>query len=74
VNALLVPPDDAQALANAIERLAMDRALRQRFGVAGRKMVEDEFSSIRIGRDIVALYDRLLNRASLLLPPRSGTG
>jgi hypothetical protein len=37
-------------------------------------MVEDEFSSIRIGRDIVALYDRLLNRASLLLPPRSGTG
>jgi glycosyltransferase involved in cell wall biosynthesis len=74
VNALLVPPDDAQALANAIERLAMDRALRQRFGVAGRKMVEDEFSSIRIGRDIVSLYDRLLNRASLLLPPRSGTG
>jgi glycosyltransferase involved in cell wall biosynthesis len=74
VNALLVPPDDAQALANAIERLAIDRAQRQRFGVAGRTMVESEFSSIRIGRDIVALYDRLLNRASVLLPPQSGTG
>jgi glycosyltransferase involved in cell wall biosynthesis len=74
VNALLVPPDDAEALANAIGQLAHDRDMRQRFGAAGRKMVEDKFSSVQIGRDIVALYDRLLSRAGALLPPGSGGG
>ncbi|MBI3703855.1 MAG: glycosyltransferase family 4 protein [Rhizobiales bacterium] len=74
VNALLVPANDATALANAIERLAHDRALRQRFAAAGRKMAEEEFSSARIGREIVALYDRLLGRTAALLPPRSSSG
>jgi glycosyltransferase involved in cell wall biosynthesis len=62
VNALLVPPDDAEALADAIARLAQDGDLRARFAAAGRALVEDKFSSERIGREIVALYDRLLNR------------
>ena len=60
LNALLVPPDDPQALAGAIERLAGDRELRARFGAAGRALVEREFSSARIGRDVVDLYRRLL--------------
>lgn len=60
VNALLVPPDDAQALADAISRLAADQALRAKFGAAGRALVEREFSSARIGREVVALYRRLL--------------
>ncbi len=60
LNALLVPPDDAAALAEAIEKLAADADLRRRFGAAGRRLVEREFSSERIGREIVALYDRLL--------------
>jgi glycosyltransferase involved in cell wall biosynthesis len=60
LNALLVPPDDPQALAAAIERLAGDRELRRRFGAAGRVLVEREFSSARIGRDVVDLYRRLL--------------
>lgn len=62
VNAFLVPPDDAPALADAIARMAHDAALRARFGEAGRRIVEREFSSERIGREIVALYDRLLGR------------
>jgi glycosyltransferase involved in cell wall biosynthesis len=62
VNALLVPPDDPEALADAIARLARDAALRAQFGAAGRQLVESEFSSDRIGREIVALYDRLLQR------------
>jgi len=60
LNALLVPPDDAQALADAIDRLASDSDLRQRLGRAGRALVEQEFSSERIGRDIVGLYRQLL--------------
>src|SRR5262245_16070328 len=60
VNALLVPRDDAAALADAIDRLARDPALRRRFGQASREMVEREFSSQRIGHDVVGLYRRLL--------------
>ena len=44
VNALLVPPNDAAALADAIDRLAGDAELRRRFGAAGRRIVENEFS------------------------------
>ncbi|MFI4961951.1 MAG: glycosyltransferase family 4 protein [Hyphomicrobiales bacterium] len=55
VNALLVPPNDAAALADAIDRLAGDAELRRRFGAAGRRIVEDEFSHLRIGQEIVAL-------------------
>lgn len=60
VNALLVPPDDAEALADAIARLADDAQLRARFGAAGRRLVEDEFSAAKIGEEVVALYNRLL--------------
>jgi glycosyltransferase involved in cell wall biosynthesis len=61
-NALLVAPGDASPLADAIECLANDKALRRRFGEAGRRMVENEYSAVRIGADIVSLYDRLLDR------------
>lgn len=63
VNALLVPPDDAPALADALDRLAQDPALRQRFGAASRELVAEEFSSARVGHEAVALYDRLLAAA-----------
>ena len=60
VNAVLVPPNDAVALAHAIGRLADDADLRHRFAAAGRRLVEDEFSHMRVGQDIVALYRCLL--------------
>jgi mannose/cellobiose epimerase-like protein (N-acyl-D-glucosamine 2-epimerase family)/glycosyltransferase involved in cell wall biosynthesis len=60
VNAFLVPRDDTEALADAIDRLAGDATLRRRFGQASRALVENEFSSARIGHDLVDLYRRLL--------------
>lgn len=62
VNALLVPPDDAQALADAIGRLASDADLRRQFGEAGRRLVENEFSATHIGQETIALYGRLIGR------------
>jgi len=64
VNALLVPADNPPALADAIETLMKDAELRQRFGRAARQLVLDQFSSARIGREIVALYARLLAGAA----------
>jgi glycosyltransferase involved in cell wall biosynthesis len=61
VNALLVPPDDADALAEALARLAEDGALRQRLGTAGRALVESHFTAEAIGAATVALYRRLLD-------------
>ena len=63
LNALVVPLEDAEALAEAIDRLALDPQLRRKFGNAGRELVEREFSSQRIGRDLIALYRRLLELA-----------
>lgn len=64
INALLVPVDDAEALADAIERLMKDDALRHRFAAESRRMAVEEFSSKRIGDEIVALYRGLLGAPS----------
>ena len=63
LNALLVPPDNAEALAHAIYTLMKDSDMRLRFSVASRALVVDEFSDVRIGREIVALYRRMLGGA-----------
>lgn len=60
INALLVPVDDPEALARAIEQLMNDRELRIGLGKAGRQIASDEYSSVRIGREITDLYSRLL--------------
>jgi glycosyltransferase involved in cell wall biosynthesis len=57
---LLVPPDNPEALANALAALAADPVMRLRFGQAARQLVSEQYSSARIQREIVALYARLL--------------
>ena len=44
VNGYLVKLQDADSLAEAMDKLIKDKALRQRMGIAGRKMAEEEFS------------------------------
>jgi glycosyltransferase involved in cell wall biosynthesis len=43
-NGLLVEPNDADALAQTIERLANDAALRQRLGAAARQTVVEQYT------------------------------
>jgi glycosyltransferase involved in cell wall biosynthesis len=59
---ILVPVDDADALADAMARMTEDAAMRGRFGKAARRLVEMKFSAEAIGRETVAVYDRLLGR------------
>ncbi len=56
---VLVPVRDAQALAEAIARLASDPAGRQAMGAAGRALAEREFDIEKVARTHVALYDEL---------------
>jgi len=60
VNALLVPPDDAEALAAALARLAEDAEQRRRFGQASRALVESDLAEAAVGAATVALYRALL--------------
>jgi glycosyltransferase involved in cell wall biosynthesis len=69
VNALLVPVDDAEMLAAAIQRLAHDPEMRARFASGSRALAEREFSSARIGPEVVKLYGAMLRDASRLPKP-----
>jgi glycosyltransferase involved in cell wall biosynthesis len=62
VNALLVPRDDPSSLADAIARMTGDNELRRRFGQASRAIVETEYSSEIVSRDVESLYNRLSGR------------
>ena len=57
---LLVPADNEQALADAIETLAASAEMRTRFGAAARRLTVERFSSASIGRQTVDLYRRLM--------------
>ena len=59
-NGWLVPPGDASALAGAISGALADPARLARFGLAGRAIVEREFSWTAVGDATIALYRHLL--------------
>lgn len=61
---LLVPIEDAKALAEAIARLAGSPQLRERFCHAARQLVVDKLSARIIGNAIVGLYDRMIFESS----------
>ena len=60
VTGLLVPPRDAERLAQALERLARDRDLRRRLGAAARDLVERELSEELVVAQTMALYRSLV--------------
>ena len=60
---ILVDPDDYQALARAIERLATSGAERERFARKGVERVAGHFSSGEVARRMVHLYEELTRQA-----------
>jgi glycogen synthase len=59
-NGWLVPPGDPSALAAAVSGALADPSRLERYGAAGRAIVEREFSWNAAGDATVALYRRLL--------------
>jgi len=76
-NGVIVPPEDTQALADAIELLSGDRARRMALGAAGRRYAETMLSPLST---LVTLDARLSALAGEESPsvrpvvPRTGTG
>jgi len=56
----LVPPGDAKALAEALNRVLRNRDMARDFGLAGRRRVEDHFSWTSIAAKTQAMYEELL--------------
>jgi glycosyltransferase involved in cell wall biosynthesis len=52
---LLVPPEDSEALARALERLLGDPALARRLGAAGPERIRDRYDA----EAMVAGYERI---------------
>jgi len=64
VTGLLVPPDDAAALASATEELLRDVARRARMGAACRQLVLAEYSLDLQARRYADLYAQILRRSA----------
>jgi len=60
----LVPPGDTQAIAEQLEVLARDPALRKSMGETGRERVLRRYSVERLVGDVDALYRELLSSSS----------
>lgn len=58
---LLVPPGDADALADAIAQLAQDGDLRQRLVTAGYALVNGKFSWESIAHDSLRVFENVLS-------------
>jgi glycosyltransferase involved in cell wall biosynthesis len=65
---LLVPPDDPEALADAIDALGRSRDLRARYGREARKLAETRFGAQLIAEQTASLYASLLSRHSSRRP------
>ncbi len=62
VSGLVVPPDDADALAKAISRLLDDEPMRSHFAAEGQRIALDRFTSGRNVRAYEAVYREILDR------------
>lgn len=63
ITGLLVPVKNAEALADAIQLLVEDPALRQRMGEAGRKLAETEFTIEHVVEQHMRIYRESLVHA-----------
>jgi glycosyltransferase involved in cell wall biosynthesis len=69
-NGLLVPPRNSEALADALRDILMISAdQRERMGKRGRRLVEEEFSLTRVVRNTMAVYEELLGKEMMEVPP-----
>jgi glycosyltransferase involved in cell wall biosynthesis len=55
-NGTLVPPDNAEALANAIQRISSDRMLARNLGRAGRLTVLEHFDGHKTAVELASLF------------------
>ncbi len=63
---VLVPPKDAESLAEAILQLLQDDALRRKMGKKGRELVKEKYSNERMVKAHKMLYQNLIESKGLI--------
>ncbi len=63
-NGIIIPPEDGQALADAIIKLLQDVELRQRLGSAARKTIQERADWERNVQEMIRVYEFLLEHHS----------
>jgi glycosyltransferase involved in cell wall biosynthesis len=58
---VLLPAEDVGLLARGIESLLGDASKRNRFGAAGRKLIEEQFSAERMTVDYLRVYEEAID-------------
>lgn len=71
VTGLVVQPKDSRTLADAINRLLRNDALRRKLGTAGRRLVASEYTEKLMGQRYHHLYLEILNGSKLQVASRS---
>ena len=74
VTGLLVSPGDGEELAEALDRLVRDAALRTSMGEAGRARLKSEFSVVRTVQPLVELFESTLQRSPIKSAASFSTG
>ena len=59
---LLVPPNDSQAVADAIDRILSDATFHQRLSLEGRRSVEDYFAMDKYMLRVLSTYEKAIER------------
>ncbi len=67
VNGFLVPVEDTNVLAGKIELLLNSAALRERFGIAGRKIVLQEFDDSNVINKTKLVYNEILTQEPVFI-------
>ena len=65
VTGITVPPEDVPALAQAIQKLADDKALREQYGRAAAKRVEEEYEEADVVEKVYATLAEFAERRRL---------
>jgi glycosyltransferase involved in cell wall biosynthesis len=58
---LLVPPNDSEALAQAISRVAMNQSLRETLGRNAAETISHHYTWPQYGQELLRVYQRILS-------------
>ena len=62
VTGFIVKANDIEATTEAIERLILDKELREKFGRAGRIRVKDKFDWQKNFNDMINIYNQTVSK------------